>query len=154
MNQRFVVLWFLAVVFSGCTQNGIAPSRTESRITKLVASLGWDCVREECHYYWSVDADGAVVDELKRLGKPATPELISALADPKRAVPANLVLWHIWSPTSEEFPFEIYSSQLPFRYRTGKLHWTSSTREQFDIPSEMLKDNQNWWRNYASARGH
>jgi hypothetical protein len=160
MDLQRLVLCFLAIVFSGCAQNEIAPSQMKetgkrsqqtSRLTELVASLGWDCVSEECRYFWWVGAKGEVVEELTQMGKPATPELILALSDPKRAVPANLILWHIWCPTSDEFPFVINDSQLPFEYQTGKLRWTSSTREKFDIPTEMLKANQDWWRTYVAA---
>ena len=130
-----------------------ATAEEANRITELVELLDWECVREECHFIWWVGVEDSNVYELREFGTAATPELIAALIDPERAVPSNLILWHIWCPPSEDFPFVTYASELPFRYQTGKLHWTSSTRDKFDIPSEMLKANQDWWRQYVAAHG-
>jgi hypothetical protein len=110
--------------------------------------LSWESVVEECRWFWYVGADGKPVEQLLKIGKPATAELVQALEDPTRAVPAHLTFCSIWGEEAAKncVGSTDYTYGLPLRYQFGPLRFTSDSRHGKDpVPPEMLSRVKESW---------
>src|SRR5262245_56144353 len=70
-----------------------------TEVGRLVSQLSWTSVGYDhyAHTLWA-RPEGEVAARLIAIGKPATPELVSSLLEPSKAVGAQLILCAIWYP--------------------------------------------------------
>jgi len=112
-----------AVVALSAADPVVAPSPDD-----LITELSWKAVGYEhmAMTLWPKPV-GPTVEQLIKIGKPATRSLLAALSDPGRAVAAHLVLCTIWFPgelASSEEPLYRGSEVVGLRYHLRGLVWT------------------------------
>jgi hypothetical protein len=144
-RRLFVGILAMSIAAAAGMALGASTAPAPPRIHQLVASLSWDSVAEECHWFWWVAPRGPVAEELIRIGKPATTELLAALVDPNRAAAAHLILCAIYNSPSN-CTGRIDDTSLPFKYQFGMLKFTSKSRAGEPLSPKMLIANQKAWR--------
>lgn len=144
----------------GHTWFGIGPiltgsnQRFKSRDKIFGAKLSWDSVGGECRIYWHVFPAGNEAEQLLKIGKPATVELVSVLEDENKGVAAHLILSQIWEPDKIAWEDRVEGNNFVLVY--NGLKWTDvitegSVKSQVDV-SDLKKNADEWRRKLADLR--
>jgi len=154
------------VFFMGAIMFAVTSS-AGPKASKLVRDLSWESVHGECNgLTWRIEPQGRAASRLLEVGQPATGDLVDALLDPDRAVPAHLILCRIWSreaacatrstATVEPMAEPRVGEQLDINaihefevgYASGALEWRSSAGGRYSVVTSTLEANLGWWCGY------
>ena len=164
--KRVILASFVITIFGASVPLGRVPrSDNAQEIKALVAQLSWNSTDVVCGRFTilQIFPKGDAANQLIKIGKPATEELLAALGDESKAVAAHVILTALWEPrrvnhvTSES----IYKKRLfgkkyvGTRYSFNELTWVMGLKGG-SVDKANLAENAARWRakvmgNQASA---
>lgn len=89
----------LLLVFYLITSLSFGQNLSEKRISELIDKLNWDSVTIECNYDLVLTQSDSISNELVKIGKPITTQILSALRIPEKSVASHIILTRIYKDT-------------------------------------------------------